>query len=285
MQRLFERLTDTSGVYFDGMLIDSIRTPYQLIEIFDTPTLGKLMRIDGANMVSEKDEFFYHEALIHPALTAHDHPREVLIIGGGDGGSAEEVLKNTGVARCVLAELDEGVIDAAKAHFQSVHRGVFGHPRLDLKIGDGMAYVVEVAAVANTHHRFDLIYLDLTDPIGPAEALYAPPFFADCKRALRAGGALVLHIGSPFSHPQRVRETLANLRTFYKDVTPYFVHIPVYGATWGFAVASDAINIARLTATEADARLAHRGIGDRALYNGAMHEAMQVVPNYAKSIT
>lgn len=278
MQHLLERLTDASGAYFDGTLIDSLKTPYQLIEVFDTPTLGKLMRIDGANMVGENDEFFYHEALIHPALLAHPDPKRVLIIGGGDGGSAEEVLKTASVERCVLAELDEGVIDIAKVHFQRVHRGVFSNPRLTLRMGDGMAFVAE------TMERFDLVVLDLTDPIGPAEALYAPPFFADCRRVLAAGGALVLHIGSPFSHPGRVRATLSNLRHLYRTVTPYFVHIPIYGATWGFAVASDALDIATLDPKEVDARLAARRIGDRQLYNGAMHVAMQAVPEYARPL-
>ncbi len=273
MQHLLERLTDASGVYFDGTLIDSIRSPYQLIEIFDTPALGKLMRIDGANMVSEVDEFFYHEALIHPAALSHPGPRQVLIIGGGDGGSAEEVLKDAGVERCVLAELDEAVIDMAKAHFQRVHRGVFSNPRLAVRLGDGMAHVRDTA------ERYDLVVLDLTDPIGPAEALYAPPFFADCRRALAPGGALVLHIGSPFSHPERVRGTLDSLRAIYRIVTPYFVHIPIYGATWGFAVASDSLEI-RLGRAAIDARLAARRISDLQLYDGAMHEAMLAIPPY-----
>jgi spermidine synthase len=278
MQRLHERLTDASGVYFDGTLIETVRSPFQLIEVFDTPVLGKLMRIDGANMVSEEDEFFYHEALIHPAAIAHPDPKRVLIVGGGDGGSTEEILKYASVESCVLAELDEAVIDVARAHFQRVHRGVFSSPRLALHIGDGMAFVRESGA------KFDLIYLDLTDPIGPAEALYAPPFFADCRRALEPGGALVLHIGSPFSHRERVRQTLANLRALYRIVTPYFVHIPIYGATWGFAVASDALSIESLGRAEIDARLAARAIGDRRLYNGAMHEAMHAIPGYVEDL-
>ncbi|MBL8513268.1 MAG: polyamine aminopropyltransferase [Betaproteobacteria bacterium] len=273
MQRLHERLTDASGVYFDGTLIDSVRSPYQLIEVFDTPALGKLMRIDGANMVSERDEFFYHEALVHPAAVSHPGAKSVLIVGGGDGGSAEEVLKDNAVERCVLAELDEAVVDVSKAHFQSVHRSVFSNPRLDLRIGDGMAYVSEAI------ERFDLIYLDLTDPIGPSEALYAPPFFANCQRALNPGGALVLHIGSPFSHPERVTQTLGNLRSLYRIVTPYFVHIPIYGATWGFAVASDSLELAHDAAT-VDARLQARDIGARQLYNGAVHVAMLALPEY-----
>lgn len=280
MPHLLERLTDASGVYFDGTLIDSVRSPFQLIEVFETPALGKLMRIDGANMVSERDEFFYHEALIHPAAIAHPDPRRVLIVGGGDGGSAEEVLKYASVERCVLAELDETVIDVAKAHFQRVHHGVFSHPRLELRIGDGMAYVRDVVEPTD---RFDLIYLDLTDPIGPSEALYAPPFFADCRNALNEGGALVLHIGSPFSHPERVKKTLENLRTLYRTVTPYFVHIPIYGATWGFAVASDVLDLDLDRAT-VDARLVTRNIGGRQLYNGAVHQAMQALPAYANNL-
>ena len=179
--RLDEKLTAGAGVYFDGTLVDSLKTPFQLIEVFDTPDLGKLMRIDGANMVSERDEFFYHENLIHPVAIAHPAPRSVLIIGGGDGGSLEEVLKYREIARVVLAELDSGVIEMAKKHFASVHRHVFDDPRVEVRIGDGMALVRE------SGERFDLIYLDLTDPIGPAEALYTQTFYADCKRALNSG--------------------------------------------------------------------------------------------------
>ncbi|HEX4858045.1 MAG TPA: polyamine aminopropyltransferase [Usitatibacteraceae bacterium] len=274
--RLFEALNAGSGVYFEGERIDALQTPFQLIEVFDTPELGKLMRIDGANMTSERDEFFYHEALIHPAAIAHPAPREVLVVGGGDGGSSEEMLKYASVERLVLAELDAGVVDIARRHFQAVHRGALDDPRLSLQIGDGMAYV------RATGRRFDLVVLDLTDPIGPAEALYAPPFFADCRRVLNPGGALVLHIGSAFSHPERVRATLANLRSLYSIVTPYFVHIPIYGAAWGFAVASDAIDPSALDAAAVDARLAARAIGARQLYNGAIHVAMHAIPEFAR---
>ena len=276
--RLDETLNASSGVYFEGTLIEALQTPLQLIEVFDTPVLGKLMRIDGANMTSERDEFFYHESLVHPALISHVAPRSVLIVGGGDGGSSEEVLKHPSVERVVLAELDAGVVEMAKKHLRSVHRDAFANPKLDVHIGDGMAFVKTTTA------RFDLIMLDLTDPIGAAEALYTQTFYADCKRALSAGGALVLHIGSPFSHARRVVDCVANLRAVFSRVAPYFVHIPIYGATWGFAVASVTLDPRAITTVEVEQRLHDRGVGDRQFYNGEMHTAMLALPEYIKTL-
>ncbi len=276
--RLDETLNSGCGVYFEGMPIDALQTPFQHIEVFDTPELGKLMRIDGANMVSERDEFFYHENLVHPAAISHPQPRDVLVIGGGDGGSIEELLKHPSVQRVVLAELDGGVIEMARKHFQSVHRGALDDPRVEIRLGDGMARVRE------SESRFDLILLDLTDPVGPAEALYTPPFYADCQRALNDGGALVLHIGSPFSHPGRVRQSLKQLAGVFSIVVPWFVHIPMYGATWGFASASNRLDPRARAAAQVDALLAERRIGRRRYYNGGTHAAMLALPEYVAEL-
>ncbi len=276
--RLHEALTATSGVYVDAaMLIEARQSALQRIEVYDCPDFGRLMRIDGANMTSERDEFFYHENLIHPAAIAHPNPRQALIVGGGDGGAAEEILKHP-VQRCQLCEIDADVIDMAKRHLGAIHNGVFDQPRLQLRIGDGAAYVREC------ENLFDLVYLDLTDPVGCATPLYEPSFFAACKRALADGGALVLHIGSPFAHAERVRTTLADLRAQFAIVTPYFVHIPCYGATWGFAVASDALDIRAVDTDTIQARLDTRGIGARQYYNGATHHAMLALPEYVKPL-
>ena len=278
LMRLDEKLDSVSGVYFDGTLIDSLRTPHQLIEVFDTRELGKLMRIDGANMLGERDEFFYHENFIHPAAIAHSAPARVLIIGGGDGGSAEEILKHPGVENVVLAELDRGVIEMARKHFQSVHRGALDNARLKIHIGDGMVFLREAG------ERWDLVYLDLTDPIGAAAALYTEAFYTDCRHALNESGALVLHIGSPFSHASRVRESVRQLRAVFRQVAAYFVHIPAYGAVWGFAVASDSLDPRTLNAQQVDARLAERNILHRQFYNGAMHQAVFALPEYVREM-
>ncbi len=276
--RIDEQLSAGSGIYFEGTLIDSRQTAFQRIEVFDTPALGKLMRIDGVNMTSERDEFFYHENLVHPAAITHPSPKSVLIVGGGDGGSTEEILKHPTVEKVVLAELDAGVIDMARAHFQAVHRGALDNGRVEIRIGDGMAYVSE------SGRQWDLIYLDLTDPVGPAAALYTQHFYADCRQALNAGGALVLHIGSPFSHAGRVESSIADLRAVFACVNAYFVHVPVYGAVWGFAVAADSLDLAAMDAKRVDARLAERRIAYRQFYNGAMHEAMLAIPEYVRPL-
>ena len=276
--RLEEALTAGSGVYFDGTLIEALQTPYQLIEVFDTPALGKLMRIDGANMTSEGDEFFYHEPLVHPAAIAHPCPRNVLVIGGGDGGTCEEILKHPSVERVVLAELDAGVVEMAKRHLSSVHRNVFANPRLEVRIVEGVSFV------RSTAEHFDLIYLDLTDPDGPAAAIYSRGFFGELQKALSPGGALVLHIGSPFSHPGRVTASVADLRTVFERVTPYFAHIPTYGALWGFAIASATIDPLALSATDIDNRLDQRSVLDRQFYNGETHRALFALPAYIKRL-
>jgi spermidine synthase len=278
MEKIFERLNDGSGVYFEGRLVERRRTPFQLLEVYETPELGRIFRLDGFNMTSERDEFFYHENLVHPSAVAHPEPRRALVIGGGDGGSSEELLKHSTLEGVHMAELDPVVIEVSRAQFGRVHRGVFDNPRLKVTVGDGLAYLRE------TDVRYDLVSMDLTDPVGPSMELYSPATFALARRAMAPGGALTLHIGSPFSHPERVRQTLANLRQVFRLVTPYFVHIPIYGSIWGFACASDSLDPRAVTPEEAERRLAQRGVGDLQYYNGEIHRAIFALPNYVKAL-
>jgi spermidine synthase len=178
----------------------------------------------------------------------------------------------------VLAELDVGVITMAKKHLGAIHRDAFTDARLAVQIVDGLAFV------SATTEQFDLIYLDLTDPVGPASALYTRSFFADLKRTLSESGALVLHIGSPFSHPARVSACVADLRAVFAYVTPYFTHIPTYGATWGFAIASRSMAPQAISAADLEGRLMQRGIVDCQYYNGDLHHAMMALPGYVKSL-
>jgi spermidine synthase len=277
-EKIFERLNDASGVYFEGTLIERRQTPYQLLEVYETAELGRLFRLDGFNMTSERDEFFYHEPLVHPAAVAHPHPRRALVIGGGDGGSSEELLKHSTLEVVHMAELDPEVIEVSKSQFAKVHRGVFDDPRLKVTVGDGLAYLRETGV------RYDLVSMDLTDPVGPSVELYSPATFALVRGAMTPGGALTLHLGSPFSHPQRVRQTLASLREVFPRVTTYFVHIPLYGSIWGFACASDSLDPRAVSPEEVERRLAARGVGDLQYYNGEVHRAMFALPNYVKAL-
>jgi spermidine synthase len=277
-EKILERLNDASGVYFEGTLLERRRTPFQLLEVYDTPELGRIFRLDGSNMTSERDEFFYHENLVHPAAVAHPGPKRALVIGGGDGGSSEELLKHSTLEVVHMAELDPVVIEVAKAQFGKVHRGAFDDPRLKVTVGDGLAYLRETEA------RYDLISMDLTDPVGPSVELYSPATFALARGAMAPGGALTLHIGSPFSHGARVRSTLDNLRSVFRRVTPYFVHIPLYGSIWGFACASDTLDPRDMSPAGVERVIERRGIGDLQYYNGEVHRAMFALPNYVRAL-
>ena len=160
---IVEWLTDDAGVFFRrARTIESTRTQYQQLDVIETPALGTLFRLDGSNMTSERDEFFYHETIVHPGVIAQDDPRTALVIGGGDGGAIEELLKHPSMQRVVMAELDSDVIRIARAHLHAVHRGALDDPRLEICIGDALDYV------ASCGQTFDAIIMDLTDPVGPA---------------------------------------------------------------------------------------------------------------------
>jgi spermidine synthase len=216
---------------------------------------------------------------MHTALTAHPAPKRVLVIGGGDGGAVEEALKHPSVDQVVMVELDERVVEVAKQHFAAIHRGVFDNPRLRLLIDDGLKYLAE------TKEKFDHIALDLPDPIGPAAALYEESFFRDCKKALTPGGILTLHMGSPWSRPDRVRMLYGRLAMMFKIARPYAMFIPLYGSLWSMCACSGSADVAALSAAEIDTRVANRGLSHLQYYNGAIHQALFALPNFMRELT
>ena len=277
---LTEHLTDDWGFFIrSARAFEKFRSPLQAVEVHDSATFGKLFRLDGHFMTSEKDEFFYHENLVHPAAVTHPAPERALIIGGGDGGSAEELLKHPSIKSVTLCEIDLAVVDISRKYLASVHRGALDDPRLSLKIGDGFAFVRETA------EQFDLIVLDLTDPGGPSTPLYTTEFYRACAARLSPVGAMTLHIASPVAHPMRIRDGLARLREAFALVTPYLTSIPLYGGLWMMACASATLDPAGLSAAEADRRIAQRGISRLRYYNGDMHRAALALPNFVRDLT
>jgi spermidine synthase len=274
MERVFEPLTATSGIYFEAQKTLDRRTPHQHLQVFESADFGRVFKLDGCNMTSEKDEFLYHENLVHPAAITHPAPRRALIIGGGDGGTAEELLKHPTLDSVRLIELDADVLSVSKDQFAAVHRGAFADRRLTVTVADGLSHLR-----ARTE-QYDLILLDLTDPIGPAVALYDADTFALCRDALCPGGAVCLHIGSPIAHPQRVRSIVKALRSVFWCVAPYFCYVPLYGSLWGFAVASLSLDPRRLSAPAVAKRIADRHIGHLQHYNAQIHHAQFALPNY-----
>ncbi len=277
---IFDWLNANAGYGFTAtQRLQTIDSPYQRVEVYDTPQFGKLFRLDGRLMTSEKEEFFYHECMTHPALLTHPNPTSVLVIGGGDGGSSEEIFKHPSVKRVVMAELDAAVIDVARNYLGEIHRGALDDPRLEIKIGDGYEYV------KGTTEKFDLIVLDLTDPDTPAFHLYSEDFFCLCRERLNPGGMLTLHLGTPVYAPETVRKNAANLRKVFKQVHPMALFIPLYGSLWCLGVASDTANPRQMTADAIAVRLRERRIGALKYYNPEVHGALFALPNFVKALT
>ena len=276
---LTEYLTDDSGFFVRSLReFERFQTPYQTVEVHDTKSFGKLFRLDGHLMTSEKDEFFYQENLVHVAAITHPAPKTALIIGGGDGGSAEELLKYQTIKSVTLVEIDLAVLDIARKYFSEVHHGALLDPRLTVKVEDGLVFV------RGATDTYDLIVLDLTDPGGASEPLYGAEFYRTCAARLNPTGAMTLHIASPVAHPERVRAAMVNLRAVFSVVIPYLVSIPLYGGLWMMACASPTLNPAYLTPLEANRRIATRGIRDLQYYNGEVHRASMALPNFVRDL-
>ena len=254
------------------------QTAFQRLELLASPRLGRTLLLDGHHMTSEADEFFYHEELVHPAAIAHPDPQRVLILGGGDGGAAEEVLKHPSVRQVTLVDLDPEVVEVARRELHAIHRGALDDPRVQVRCGDGAAFVRAAT------ERYDLVLLDLTDPETPAGPLYTPAFFEQVRRVLAPGGAVVLHLGAPFHEPRQVAGLAAALRATFQHVSPYGLHIPLYGAYWSLAVASDTLAPAKLAVPQAAERLARRAIGDLQYYNAEVHGALFALPNFYRKL-
>jgi len=274
-----EHMTGDWGFFIrSAATLEQFQSAYQAVEVHDTAAFGKLFRLDGHFMTSEKDEFFYHENLVHMAALSHPAPARALVVGGGDGGSVEELFKHPSIAHVTLAEIDGAVVDIARRHLRSVHRDRLDDPRLSLRIEDGFAYV------RNATERFDLVVLDLTDPGGPSLPLYTEAFYRACAARLTPGGALTLHIASPVAHPERIRTGIAALRAVFPCVAPYLTSIPLYGGLWMMACCSDSLDPRAFSAADIDARIAARGLPDLQYYNGDMHRAALALPNFVRAL-
>jgi len=223
-------------------------------------------------MTSVGDEYVYHECMTHPAALAHPAPKKALVLGGGDGGAARQLLKHACIERIVVAELDDEVVGMARRYLDDVHQGALDDPRVELVIGDA-AHFVE-----STVEHFDLVVFDLTPPDSPAAGLYTRPFYARLKRILTPRGAVSMHLGSPLFHAARIAALLEDLRASFAVVDPLSAHVPLYGSQWLMAIASDTLDAAALFAHDIDERLAARRIEGLRYYDARLHAALFALP-------
>ncbi|APX88552.1 spermidine synthase [Brevirhabdus pacifica] len=266
----------SQGLRIDELLYDS-KTEHQRLRVFQNPTFGRVLTLDGVVQTTEADNFIYHEMLTHVPILAHGAAKRVLIIGGGDGGMAREVLRHASVEHVTMVEIDAGVVEFSKQYLPTLSAGAFDDPRLELVIADGAAFVAETEA------RFDVIIVDSTDPVGPGEVLFTDTFYGKAKRCLTQGGILVTQNGVPFMQGDELAGTMRIFRGLFADAGCYIATIPTYAGGpmalgWGTDGAAGEVTLETL-----ESRFAAAGI-ETDYYTPAVHKAAFALPGYIQKI-
>jgi spermidine synthase len=254
-------------------------SPYQTVEIFETDTWGKLMTIDGMVMLSEKDEFVYHEMMAHLPLLTHPNPETVLIIGGGDGGTAREVLRHESVKQVDMVEIDETVVRASKLHMPEV--GDFSNPKLNVIYVNGLTFV------DGPENKYDVIIIDGSDPVGPAVDLFKKEFYENCHRCLTENGVLISQTESPFvpAYHESIRSVQRAITDLFPVARLLLTFIPLYpSGMWSMSVASkqhDPLDQEVLeNIAERSASFQHK----LKYYNKDIHAAAFALPGFVRQI-
>jgi len=250
------------------------KSKFQQLDIVETLEFGRMMLLDGLVMVTERDEFIYHDMIVHPALFTHPKPTKVLVIGGGDGGSIREIMKHPEVELAVLCEIDGLVIEKSIEFLPSIAAEIDGsNPRVKLHVDDGLAYI------RDHQNEFDIILVDSTDPIGPAVGLFEENFYRLVFSALKNDGIMIAQSESPFYHAEIQKNMYQNLRAVFPIVEMYQAFIPTYpSGFWSFAFASKKYH--PITDFDHD-RSAKRKFHTR-YYNEDLHLGAFMLPTFAR---
>lgn len=217
----------------DRVLYDSA-TEHQRLRVFENARFGRVLTLDDVVQTTEGDNHIYHEMMTHVPIFAHGAARRVLIVGGGDGGMAREVLRHADVTHVTMVEIDAGVVDFSKQYLPALSAGAFDDPRLDLVIADGAAFMRDTGA------GYDVIIIDSTDPVGPGEVLFTDTFYGHAKRRLAPGGIIVTQNGVPFLQGSELTNTMRAFKALYADWGCYMASIPTYaGGPMAFGWGTD----------------------------------------------
>lgn len=198
------------------------QTKFQKLSVLLTPCYGKVLVLDGVVQAAEKDEYIYHEAMTHIPLFLHSEPQKVLIIGGGDGGVLREVLKHSEVKEAHLVEIDEEVINVCREYFPEIPQGAFDAPRTKIFVADGAEFV------KNKNKEYDVVIIDSSDPVGPAEILFQTEFYQNIGCCLKKGGFAIRQTGSLFLQPTECPESYRRMKKVFNDVKVFLISNATY---------------------------------------------------------
>ncbi|EQC51957.1 polyamine aminopropyltransferase [Bacteriovorax sp. DB6_IX] len=251
----------------------SKKSEFQTVDVVETKGHGRMLLNDGLVMVTERDEFVYHDMITHVPLFVHPNPKNVLVIGGGDGGTAREVLRHPGVEKCTMVEIDGLVCEACMEFIPQTAEVLKGHDKLNLIIGDGVKFVEE------TTEKFDIIIVDSTDPIGPAAPLFGPEFYGNVKKCLADNGIVVSQGESPFFNGDIQKSMLKVLNDAFEKTFIYnFSNLSYPGGLWSFTFASNGLDPLK---DFDESRVEKSGL-DFQYYNTGIHKAAFMLPTFEK---
>jgi len=260
-------------------VLHEVKTEHQDLVIFKNKTWGTVLILDGVFQLSTSDEFVYHEMMAHVPLFALEAPKNVLVIGGGDGGVLREVLKHPSIEQATLCEIDRAVIDLSLKHFPEISNGAFDHPKANVVIADGYKFAQDANA------EFDAIIVDSSEPIGPSAILHTREFFAACQSALKPDGVLVAQNGLPFFFRQHLAGTTRVLASLFETVAPCLAHQPCYfGGPIAINFATNNAQAANATADQVAKRQTERGTVGLKYWTPAMHTGSFALPAYAQEV-
>ncbi len=255
----------------------SDKSDFQEVDVFHSRAFGNVLTLDGLMMVTERDEFFYHEMIAHIPMLTHENPENILVIGGGDGGTVRELLKHPSVKHIDMVEIDKMVIDASKEFFPTVALEL-NNPKVDVRVEDAIDFIKDKENI------YDVVLIDSTDPIGPGEGLFNEGFYNNVKRALKKGGIVVPQTEGPFAQSENMKKTYALLRKVFKNVAPYAGPMPTYpGGYWSWGFCSNDVEIP-LDYTKIDEKRAQEISKTCKIYNRKLHSAVFCVPNFVSEL-
>ncbi len=260
----------------DTVLYDS-ETDHQRLQLFENARFGRVLTLDGVVQTTEADNFIYHEMMAHVPILAHGAAHRVLIVGGGDGGLAREVLRHPGVRQVTMVEIDAGVIEFSRQYLPALSAGAFDDLRLQVVIDDGAAFM------ARAGDLFDVILIDSTDPVGPGEVLFTDSFYGHARNRLAEGGILVTQNGVPFMQGAELTNSLRAFKALFADWGCYLCTVPTYaGGPMALGWATDGVARATPLAVLQD-RFAEAGIAPD-YYTPEVHLAAFALPGYVRRL-
>lgn len=268
----FRQSHEVKKVLFEG------RSKYQNVGVFESGRFGRVLALDGVVQCTEGDEFVYHEMLTHLPILAHGKVESVLIIGGGDGGILEEVLKHRSVKRATMVEIDGEVIEVAKKYLPKICGKAFSDKRTNLIVGDGAAYVAE------TKNRYDLVIVDRPDPVGPATVLFSEGFYRNCRRVMKPGAILVAQNGVPHMQGPELTEAIKLFQKIWAESGSYLAVVPTY--VCGFMSMTWACDrdITDVDPRQVFARFDKAKLPALRYYNPEIHFAAFALPNFVAGL-